>query len=239
MKVNNYIILTALFAIGALAMMLINRKKTALDRRNNWIKYFTYLLIVNLVINTIIHDSSYFFYLAILISVLSMSELLRALLNSKSVRLAFVVLPIFLLILVGFLYFSTLRSNFLLFTYFVVLMFDAFSQLSGQLVGKTPLAPCISPGKTVEGFIGGLLITTAVASTMTQLTKVDFLHTAFIAVVIALFAFTGDLLASLVKRRLKIKDFGTLLPGHGGVLDRFDSLLLAGALLFGLSLFFD
>jgi phosphatidate cytidylyltransferase len=101
----------------------------------------------------------------------------------------------------------------------------------GRLVGRTHVAPSVSPNKTWEGLLGGLV--TAGALAWFVLPEVDGqlfadpVDGAVIAVVAALAGFFGDLTESMVKRDLGVKDLGTMLPGHGGVLDRIDGLLLA------------
>jgi phosphatidate cytidylyltransferase len=105
---------------------------------------------------------------------------------------------------------------------------DTGAYLVGRAVGRTKLAPTISPGKTVEGFIGGVALTFALSYGFSVwfsvLPMTDWL---FIAGVIGVFSNAGDLVESVVKRRCGVKDSGTLLPGHGGVLDRFDGILLS------------
>lgn len=103
---------------------------------------------------------------------------------------------------------------------------DSFAYLVGSWIGKTPLFPRISPKKTWEGTIGGGLITLAVAALLarwwTVLSLPDWLALAAIAVV---FGTLGDLAESMLKRSRQIKDSGNLLPGHGGMLDRFDAFI--------------
>jgi len=110
---------------------------------------------------------------------------------------------------------------------------DTFAYLVGKYFGKHKLAPKISPKKTIEGAIGGLLGTVLVSwvlhITMRQFGLTDSI---IIAVLVFVFGMLGDLLVSRLKRSMNIKDSGTLLPGHGGFLDRFDSLLLAGPIVY-------
>jgi phosphatidate cytidylyltransferase len=118
----------------------------------------------------------------------------------------------------------TSRSSRAVILCLLVCVFDGFSQIFGQLFGRTKLAPSISPSKTVEGAVGGCLAVMAFAL---------FLDRPEVALPYALgtagAALIGDLAASLVKRLCGIKDYSDLLPGHGGVLDRFDGLFAAAA----------
>lgn len=114
---------------------------------------------------------------------------------------------------------------------------DGFALIGGRLFGRTKLAPHISPGKTVEGvwtgLIVGITIGMAVAVPLLSLSATLALPA---TILIAILTVIGDLLESWLKRRFKIKDTGTILPGHGGILDRIDGLLLATPGLFVLLL---
>ena len=103
---------------------------------------------------------------------------------------------------------------------------DTFAYFSGVLFGKHPLAPQISPKKTWEGLIGALVATTVGASLVFHFVLHDHWWLgAIIGVMGVITATCGDLIESAVKRDLQIKDMGSILPGHGGILDRVDSLL--------------
>ena len=106
---------------------------------------------------------------------------------------------------------------------------DTGAYLVGSRWGKTPLAPSISPKKTVEGSIGGLLLAllSAVILRLLLFPELSWLHILLIAAVVAIFGTIGDLFESSLKRQAGVKDSGKLIPGHGGILDRIDSLLLA------------
>jgi phosphatidate cytidylyltransferase len=109
---------------------------------------------------------------------------------------------------------------------------DSAAYLVGRSIGRHAFSPRISPKKTWEGAVGGV-----VAATLTGLLAVPLLDapTALAAILgcaIAIVAIAGDLVESFIKRQLGIKDSGTLIPGHGGVLDRVDSLLFAVPLVY-------
>ena len=98
----------------------------------------------------------------------------------------------------------------------------------GSWLGRRPIAPSVSPNKTWEGFIGGLLAAAVLSAVVLPLDGTSsVLRGAAIGVAVGVAGFLGDLVASMVKRDLGVKDLGRLLPGHGGVLDRVDGLLLA------------
>jgi phosphatidate cytidylyltransferase len=109
---------------------------------------------------------------------------------------------------------------------------DSFAMIGGRLFGKRKLAPTISPSKTVEGAAFGLTMGFVGGFTLATLGGVP-LQTALIAnLFVALATQTGDLIESLLKRQLRVKDSGSILPGHGGFLDRMDGTLLAAPTLY-------
>lgn len=109
---------------------------------------------------------------------------------------------------------------------------DTFAYVFGVLLGKHKLAPHISPKKTWEGFIGGLVLTAiGGALAFRYLLEFDARIGAVVGVMGVITATVGDLIESAIKRDLAIKDMGTLLPGHGGMLDRIDSALLTAPAL--------
>jgi len=103
---------------------------------------------------------------------------------------------------------------------------DTFAYLAGSLLGRHKMTPILSPGKTWEGFAGGLLITLLSGWITWNFTGIATLWAWFgISVLVSTLGLAGDLFESGLKRTVKVKNTGELLPGHGGVLDRFDSLL--------------
>ena len=123
---------------------------------------------------------------------------------------------------------------------------DTFAYCAGRLFGRHKMAPELSPKKTVEGAVGGVL-GSAAAGMIYAACMIHFMHAenvripvyGLICVCGALISMVGDLAASAIKRNHDIKDYGRLIPGHGGILDRFDSVIAAApgilllALIFG------
>ena len=109
---------------------------------------------------------------------------------------------------------------------------DTFAYLVGRFFGKTPLFERISPKKTWEGTIGGIFFAIVAAYLIAYFSDMDWIYWTIAAVIIAPAAVLGDLLESAFKRSLNVKDSGNILPGHGGILDRFDATLLAVPLFF-------
>ena len=109
---------------------------------------------------------------------------------------------------------------------------DTFAYLTGVLLGKHPLAPKISPKKSWEGFIGGLIFTSVGSALAFYYLLNHHPYVGALAGCLGVLAATvGDLVESAIKRDLSIKDMGTLLPGHGGMLDRIDSALITAPVL--------
>lgn len=110
---------------------------------------------------------------------------------------------------------------------------DVAQFVSGRLFGKHKITPKVSPNKTVEGFVGGLLATTLLSAGLAPiLTPIGAPQAAVIGALLATAGFFGDIVMSAVKRDLGIKDTGTILPGHGGILDRIDSLVFTAPVFF-------
>ena len=118
---------------------------------------------------------------------------------------------------------------------------DTGAYLVGSRWGKRRLAPNISPKKSVEGSIGGLLLVllSAVVLRLLLFPELSWLSILLIAAVVAIFGTIGDLFESSLKRQAGVKDSGKLIPGHGGILDRIDSLLLAVPAVYLLLAFLD
>ena len=103
---------------------------------------------------------------------------------------------------------------------------DTFAMLSGSMFGKHKLCPFLSPKKTVEGSIGGTVSAVFAFVIYGIIVNEPLLECAILGLVLSVAAQCGDLLASALKRAYGVKDFGKVFPGHGGVMDRFDSVLL-------------
>lgn len=237
MILSIFLFLQAYFVFGAILFTIINRNKTKEIRKHNWIKYFTYLIIVDSLFATIILNNTIFNYICILISVLGFFEILNLLIKSKKHSIGILSILIYLGIAILFYLFSQMEKNNILFTFYLVIIFDAMSQLSGQLLGKRKLIPAISPNKTTEGLLGGLIFTAFTAFLIKDIIHENIINSIILSLGISTFAFLGDILASFLKRKLNVKDFSNLIPGHGGILDRFDSLIFAGAFIYLISKF--
>ncbi len=133
-----------------------------------------------------------------------------------------------------------LSSKLLLFFFSINFGADAGAYFVGKNFGKHKLAPLISPGKTWEGLIGGVLFSAALAALATFwfFPELPYQFSIPLAVVMAIAGVTGDLAESAMKRGANVKDAANLLPGHGGLLDRLDSLLFCAPILYYFARFY-
>lgn len=115
---------------------------------------------------------------------------------------------------------------------------DTGALFAGKAFGKHKLAPSVSPGKTWEGSIGGVLTSLVAGALLGHWLQMPWVHALGLAALCAIAGQVGDLCESALKRDLGVKDFGAILPGHGGILDRIDSLLFAAPLGYYYVLYF-
>ena len=222
------------FGVGAVLIALAGRRASAAVRRQRWLKLATYFAIVHVVLWGAWLGPPYPAAGAAAVLAAGAWELAGAVRRGAawpaSERMlawaAYAALALGCLCSVW-----RLPSMTVAFLYLVVACFDGFSQAVGQLAGRRSLAPRVSPAKTVEGALGGALAAPVVAVLLRPLADLSGTAAAVLGGAICLAALAGDLAASWVKRRAGIKDFSALIPGHGGVLDRFDSFIGAGALV--------
>lgn len=227
-----YAVLISYFVLGGVLTWYINKKKEADVRRQSWLKYWTYFVIVNGLFVSILTNEPLFRVICGVILIFGLFELIKVTIKTRKYLVGGISVCLFLFLALGFLGFSGLSGKVLFFTFFITVVFDAISQLSGQLLGKQKLVPKISPNKTVEGFVGGLLVAVLTSLLFGDLLEVSAGYSALLGLGVALFAFLGDLSASFCKRCFGVKDFSNWIPGHGGFLDRFDSFLAAGAFVY-------
>ncbi len=213
--------------LGVGLIVLINRKNSRQKQKELWLKLGVYILLVLLITSSLLFNFG-FLGIASSIICIGLYEIIKISKKSKPQS------KLLGIIIYGFLGYAFLRfawqtpNNQKLFVYVLVLIFDGFSQLSGQLLGKHHPFKVISPNKTSEGIFGGFLALLATAYLMKYVIEVSYPDLIIMALIIGITALLGDLLASFYKRICGVKDFSQIIPGHGGVLDRFDSFIFAG-----------
>lgn len=141
---------------------------------------------------------------------------------------------------VGFEAPVNLSTHLLAFFFLVIFGSDAGAYFAGRALGRRKLAPVISPGKTVEGLIGGIIAAAGLAALATVwfFPELPYKWSIPLACVLAVVGVLGDLAESAMKRGSKTKDAASILPGHGGLLDRLDSLLLGAPILYYFARFY-
>jgi len=223
-----YSILLVYFFLGGIITYFINKDNDPQTSKKYWLKYIVYLLIVNLLFISILINTSIFLILSILILLMGYYEIISSILRTNNFRTGIPALLIFSGFAFLYVKFSFLPEKYLFYALYITTVFDAMSQLSGQLFGKKKLLPTVSPNKTYEGLAGGLIFSTFTSFGIRNLLDLGIYEAIGLGILISGFAFSGDLLASYCKRKFMIKDFSNLIPGHGGFLDRFDSLIATG-----------
>jgi phosphatidate cytidylyltransferase len=130
------------------------------------------------------------------------------------------------------------NARLLFFLVVIVQLSDVLQYIWGKLLGKHKIAPVISPSKTWEGFIGGILSATLIGTSLWWATPFTVWQTMGMAFIITVMGFLGGLTMSAIKRDAGVKDWGSSIQGHGGVLDRIDSICFAGPIFFHLTRYF-
>jgi phosphatidate cytidylyltransferase len=131
------------------------------------------------------------------------------------------------------------QNALLLFYMLLVLqMSDVLQYVFGRALGRRKIAPLVSPSKTVEGFVGGAICATLLGTGLWWITPFTPLQASGMALVTVLMGFLGGLVLSAVKRSLDTKDWGAMIKGHGGMMDRMDSVSFAAPIFFHLTRYF-
>lgn len=176
-----------------------------------------------------------FISLDIVISILIVT-LLTLFMFKKDIDLAGLALTIFGLLYIPFLLFHIYLlegTNYVWLIFIIAFGTDTFAYVTGNLLGKHKLCPSLSPKKTIEGSIGGIIgsmILTIAFSIYTNIGPIWELL--ILSIIVSIMCQVGDLVASKIKRMSGIKDYGFIMPGHGGVLDRFDSIIMCAPLIY-------
>ncbi|MCT4585478.1 MAG: phosphatidate cytidylyltransferase [Peptostreptococcaceae bacterium] len=169
------------------------------------------------------------FLIFLIIVILSIKEKHNILENSIFI-FGLIYIPFFLNHIIFIL--DSSYKNYIWFVFINAWATDTFAYFCGFFFGKHKLIPRISPKKTVEGAIGGILGSVLISMLYGHYFEINLIHCFFIGCLGSLVAQLGDLFASSIKRFMDIKDYGTLIPGHGGILDRFDSILLTAPFVY-------
>jgi len=209
---------TFLLAGVILSFILPLKSGTKKDGRR---KFYFYYLIIQLVFLSTVHRVS-FMVVACIIMVAGIFEAFKL----KGNWLDKAGILFFMILFILFSLKTPLDQVRML--YLVVVVFDYWSEVGGRFWGTRKLLPDLSPGKTINGLLSGITAVFLFTITYSRLYKLN-LSTWLPIFMLWTTAFTGDVLASWIKRRNGIKDYSSLLPAQGGFLDRFDSLIFSAA----------
>lgn len=176
----------------------------------------------------LLSPSFYFNFGLIIIFGISIYELIKLRVFSLQSLLAFILIVTAILCL----YLYELERSLILIAVMISVATDAFAFFAGKVLGRNKIFPIISPNKTLEGAIGGVVSSVVINSLMitlifqNSLKTLDVIMLTLMIFICAVAAVFGDLLISSIKRQANLKDTGSLIPGHGGLLDRIDSHIL-------------
>lgn len=225
MEVKLWVTFVFMFSLGGFGVWYLSKNATPNVKYAKRGKYLVYLLLSSIMFLVSMY-SSFFYLLCLVISLLGLYEIYTLALP-KDIKLFSIIL--FLTLSLFFIYFTCISNPYdASLLLLLVLGLDGFSQIFGNAFGKNSIAKNISPNKTWEGFLGGYICVMIGYLFVRQL-DVDMVGILIIGILV-FSALSGDLLASYLKRRSGVKDFNGLIPFHGGVLDRFDSLIVASAI---------
>lgn len=205
-----------------------------------------YKLPVNIVISSILIGIAQFYLLfyfniehyLLYGSLLGISVLLYFLVLKSSVKQLYGLSIALLVCLLSFPHLLWIRNSnngisAIIFIVVVTELNDVFQYLMGKVFGKNKITPQISPNKTLEGLIGGVFLTIILSNILGYfLLKTNILTNSILGLILGISGFFGDIFMSYLKRKTGVKDTGNLLPGHGGLLDRMDSLIFNAPLFF-------
>ncbi len=220
------ILVLVLFTIGGIGMWFSNKGVDTHVASKRWLKYGVYVAIVTLMLTIGFMGQPAIFILLSVLLLIGLFEIVQNMISSgqhKSwfIRIGILLFYLFMAVMI-LKTCSVITAHSFIALYLLVAGFDGFSQVIGQLFGRRQLSQKISPNKTVEGFIGGLFISILLAGLLRDSWNLDLGTALILGTLVGLFSVMGDLSASWLKRWLGIKDFSAFLPGHGGILDRFD-----------------
>lgn len=176
----------------------------------------------------LLSPSFFFNFGLIIIFGISIYELIKLRVFSLQSLLAFILIVTAILCL----YLYELERSLILIAVMISVATDAFAFFAGKVLGRNKIFPIISPNKTLEGTIGGVVSSVVINSLMitlifqNSLKTLDVIMLTLMIFICAVAAVSGDLLISSIKRQANLKDTGSLIPGHGGLLDRIDSHIL-------------
>lgn len=225
----------AIWIIGMIGLKEILDIKATKKRVPDFIRFICYIIfslivLFNITSKELVYSVDYRVISALFISLLLPVSLYHDR-KTYSINDAFYLIGSIFFLGISFNLLMVLRNidlNLIIYLFLITIMTDTFAYIGGLLIGKTKLLEAISPKKTIEGMIVGTFFGTFIATTFYKVV-IDPNIALYVIILITLFLSVlgqfGDLLFSAIKRYFGKKDFSNLIPGHGGILDRFDSVI--------------
>ena len=242
---GGYVLLAALLVCSLIGLYEYHKAISAAHKPFVWLSYLAcvaYYALLFLRPGAVVEEPYGFLFLILYFLVLMIAAVFTY--PERRFEDAFLTFcgTVYVAVLFSFLFFVRSRDNGFYYTWFIFWAAwgsDTFAYLCGRAFGKHKLVPRLSPNKTVEGAVGGVLGATVLCVVYGLLVRdhlgLDTAKTLLLTIPVglcgAVLGQTGDLFSSAIKRFMNIKDFGHLIPGHGGILDRFDSILLSGTVV--------
>lgn len=229
-------------AVALVSLYALHEMYSAIGIKNNTPLYITSIVFSAALYAVEIYIPHFTMLLLFLYVVVMFCILLM---NHKQVKISDIALCLFMTIYIVYtmLHISFVRAlpygNFGIFLIFIgAFGTDTFAYFVGVTCGKKKLCPEISPKKTVEGAIGGILgnvlcfAITGIVLKYAFAVNVNYLYLMILGLICGIFSEIGDLAASMIKRQYGVKDYGDLLPGHGGIMDRLDSIIFVAPIVY-------
>ncbi len=226
-KLSNY--KTPFFYLLGIVTFLLSTGSVKILKENN---FLSNLLSHNIINNSFVYVLLFFAFLIVLFNRKSKNPFID--LGIVFLTYLYAIIPFTIILAIPFCNEqNTYEGTTFLGCTILIWSTDTFAYLTGRAIGKHKLYEKISPNKTIEGSVGGLVFTLITAAILSKyFIQYSLLEWLGLSIIISIFGGLGDLVESMFKRAANIKDSGNLIPGHGGVLDRFDSLLFASPFVY-------
>ena len=212
-----------------------------LKLKNIWVYVLATLLYVSNCIelsklNVLLADSTFVLIVLLLFVKQLFSKNTNAVkeLGNVGLTVLYASLPFIFIAKIPFLNLTASYDNFVILGLFILIWSnDTFAYLVGKSIGKHKLLERISPKKTIEGFFGGMISTLIIAYLLSlQFNTLSTMQWMVVGLLVSIFGVLGDLIASMFKRQTGVKDTGNIIPGHGGIIDRLDSIIFASPFIY-------
>lgn len=233
---NSLVVFAAVAILAAVAAYELLHNAAGINDKLSLIGACAYTVFATYTFRSIFY---YYLFITVLYFLFAVVMVLK---NNKAFSLAHIVSLCAMPPIIGFA-FSALDSTIITSFYYFLLLFnfssvcDMGAYFTGSFLGKHKLCPNVSPKKTVEGAVGGVLSSIVVTVIIALCFKKSLLAPIILTVPFCIIGMLGDLFASSIKRSVGLKDYGNLIPGHGGILDRVDSIIMIVPLLYLLILY--